>query len=401
MRAAMIGVLGLVVGGCFADDQGQPAMAAGAGAGGANFSSVAGDRGTGGASPGAAYVGKGGASAVQLQPELGGRGGSEADRQAATLSASHPGDVGLADNPAVIFFDDFETGWGRWSAPNADTEYLTLKSDGTAAHAGSGYLQSSVTVAHLEAKEYISSQSHIDFPESIGTVYLRYYAQFVGTAPTPHHWVRMTAGTPGFNGSGRANTVPPGDEGFWFDFDASNDDRFNFYVYWYNMRSGRCNDGSAVPGCAGDQGTSYYYGNVFQPPQAPFRRDEWFCVEMMTRANDVGQNNGALAFWIDDQLVGDYREGEPSGTWLRATFHTGGCEFSACTVPAPFEGFDFRSSEAVAFKSFVLDAYYERASSADRRAQLKEAGIMPGDAQTVLYDDVVIASERIGCRVAE
>jgi hypothetical protein len=31
------------------------------------------------------------------------------------------------------------------------------------------------------------------------------------------------------------------------------------------MRSGRCNDGSATPGCAGDQGTTYYYGNNFNP----------------------------------------------------------------------------------------------------------------------------------------
>ena len=61
--------------------------------------------------------------------------------------------------------------------------------------------------------------------------------------------------------------MPNGDEGFWFDLDANDDDVFNFYVYWYRMRSGRCNDGSATPGCAGDQGSTYYYGNVFRPPE--------------------------------------------------------------------------------------------------------------------------------------
>jgi hypothetical protein len=310
--------------------------------------------------------------------------------------------VGLGDDPAVIFFDDFETGWGRWDAPDADTEYLKMQSDAATAYAGSGYLQSSVTSAHLEAQEYISSQSHFNFPSSVERVFFRYYAQFVGTAPTPHHWVRMTAGTPEFNGSGRANRVPPGDEGFWFDFDANTDDVFNFYVYWYNMRSGRCNDGSVVPGCEGDQGNTYHYGNVFRPPeQTPFPRDEWFCVEMMASANTVGQMDGALAFWIDDRPVGDYQQGAPDGTWLRDSFHEGGCDFSACTDPEPFEGFDFRSSDAVAFKGFVLDAYYERASSADRRAILEAAGIVVSDAQTVFYDNVVVATERIGCRVPQ
>jgi hypothetical protein len=108
--------------------------------------------------------------------------------------------------------------------------------------------------------------------------------------------------------------------------------------------------------------------------------------------------DGELAFWIDDELIGDYRQGFPEGTWLRDSFHTGGCEFSACTEPSPFEGFDFRSASDVLFKGFVLDAYYERGSSQNRRAEMEERGIVVDDAQTILYDDLVIATERIGCR---
>jgi hypothetical protein len=324
-------------------------------------------------------------------------GGAPAD--GGSLSARYPGDVGLAQDPSVLFFDDCEAGWGRWSGPESDTATLNMQTDPELAHSGSGFLQSTVTSADLEASEYISSQSHIDFPERVPDVFLRFHARFVGTAPTPHHWVRMTAGIPSFEGSGLANTVPAGDEGFWFDLDASTDDVFNFYVYWHEMRSGRCNNGTAEPGCEGDQGTTYHYGNVLRPPeQTPFPRDQWFCIEMHARASTVGQSDGELAFWIEDQLVGDYRPGTPVGTWLRDSFHTGGCNFSACTEPVPFEGFDFRSSEDVLFKTFVLDAYYERGSSADKRDELEARGIVVDDAQTILYDDVVIATERIGCR---
>lgn len=360
---------------------------------------VSGGRGEGSGDGASGGVGDGGGSSGG-QGDLGESGGAgEMEVNGETLSSRYRGDVGLADDDAVLFFDNFEEGWGRWTAPQADTATLSIRNRDATAHQGSRYLESTVTSADLSVDEYISSQSHIDFPERVSDVYLRFYAQFVGTAPTPHHWIRMTAGTTDFNGSGQANMVPPGDEGFWFDFDANTDDVFNFYVYWYEMRSGRCNDGSVTDGCEGDQESTYYYGNTFRPPeQTPFPRNEWFCIEMRSKANSVGQSDGLLSFWINDQLVGDFRSGFPDGTWLRDSFHPGGCDFSACTDPKPFEGFDFRTSEDVLFKAFVLDAYYERGSTQGKRETLEEKGISVDDAQTVLYDDIVIAKERIGCR---
>jgi hypothetical protein len=315
-----------------------------------------------------------------------------------TLSDRYPDEAGLASDPAVLFHDDFEQGWGKWDSPTQDTATLAIATGTSTAHAGSRYLRSTVTEAQLAADQYISSSTKLVFSRRVDTVYWRFYARFVGIAPPPHHWVRMAAGTPAYSSSGLANTVPPGDQGFWFDFDASIDDVFNFYVYWYKMRSGRCNDGSGTPDCAGDQGTTYYYGNGFQPPnQQSMARDTWFCVEIMARANRVGTSDGALAFSINGKLVGDYRPGYPSGTWLRDSFHTGGCSYSACTPPLPFEGFDFRSSSDVQFKGLFLDAYYERGSTADRRAQLEAKGLTVLREQTVDYDDVVVATEPIGC----
>lgn len=315
-----------------------------------------------------------------------------------TLSERYPGDEGLAADPAVLFFDDFEDGWGRWDAPTADTRYLHLETDAATANAGARYLRSTVTTEHLQENMYISSSTRVTHAR-VDEIYWRFYARFPELAPNPHHWVRMAAGTEDWNGSGRANMVPPGDEGFWFDFDTNIDDVFNFYAYWYRMRSGRCNDGSATPGCEGDQGTTYHYGNTFRPPgQTAFPRDRWFCIETHARANTVGTSDGALTFWIDDELVGEYRAGHPEGTWLRDQFHTGGCSFSACTEPQPFEGFDFRSDDDVRFKSFMLDAYYERDTSARRRQQMEERGLTVSDRHTILYDDVVVATQRIGCR---
>ncbi len=342
------------------------------------------------------------AGAAPGSPARGGAslGDGSGGGSAATLSERYPGDDGIASDTAVVFHDDFEEGWGRWASPQDDTRYLHLLRDPEQAHGGDRYLRSTVTAADLEQDEYISSSTRAELPRRVDEIYWRFHARFHGVAPNPHHWVRAAAGTEAWESSGLANTVPSGDDGFWFDFDADTSDVFNFYVYWYQMRSGRCNDGSVVPGCAGDQGTTYYYGNVFRPPgQSPFPRDEWFCIEIMARANSMGARDGQLAFWIDGALVGEYRQGHPEGTWLRATFHTGGCDFSACTEPVPFEGFDFRSSEDVRFKRIFLDAYYERGSFASKKAELESRGLSVSDEQTIDYDDVVVATERVGCRV--
>ena len=329
----------------------------------------------------------------------GGHVGDDSGDGGATLSDRYPGDVGIGADPAVLFHDDFEGGWGQWDAPAADTPYLFLEQDGAVAHAGTRYLRSTVTTQQLAQDEYISASPRADFDRRVPEMYWRFYARFPNVAPNPHHWIRTSAGNATWDSSGLANTVPDGDEGFWFDFDIDNDDVFDFYVYWHAMRSGRCNDGTASPGCDGDQGTTYYYGNSFQPPgQTPYPRDQWVCIEIRAKANTVGSSDGELAFWIDDQLVEDYRPGNPIGTWLRDAFHTGGCEFSACTPPVPFEGFDFRTSEDVGFKSIFLDAYYERDSSAAKRAELEGRGLTVSDEQTIYYDDIVAATERIGCR---
>ena len=232
----------------------------------------------------------------------------------------------------------------------------------------------------------MSSQIQFVFPNSVETVYWRFHAKFVGRTATPHHWVRMAAGTPDFQSDGLANTVPDGDKGFWFDLDARPGDIFAFYVYWYKMRSGRCNDGTAIPGCAGDQGTTYHYGNNFVPAnQYTFPRDKWFCLEIKASANTIGRSDGSLALWLDDTLVGEYKPGSPRGRWLRDNFFTWGQYYRP---DQDFEGFDFRSSPAVQFKRVVLDAYYQENTL---------PAVAP-DTQEIHYDDVVVATSRIGCR---
>lgn len=311
------------------------------------------------------------------------------------LSAKHPRDEGMAADPAVLFASDFEKDLAGFTDYTKDPARIAVVTDPAVAHGGSKYLSATVTKTMLKGSlgPYVAAMAQVRLSKAVDQVYWRFHVRFVGKSAVPHHWVRLAAGNAAYDSDGLANTVPPGNGGFWFDFDARDDGLFGFYAYWHKMRSGRCNDGTAVPGCAGDQGTTYYYGNNFVPAgQAAFPRDAWFCVELMAKANTVGSTDGALSYWKDDALVGAYEPGKPRGRWLRDNFFSWGPYF---VDERAFEGFDFRTATDVRFKKITLDAYYELGSLTQRE---KDRGVTFPEAQQILYDDVVVATERIGCR---
>ncbi len=321
--------------------------------------------------------------------------------QAATLSQLYPNDVGIKTAPGVLFSSDFEndlSGWSNvsWADPGLSNQAELMKVINSAADAkgGSRYLQSKVTKTQLNTNggdyQYISAQVQHRLASPSDVIYVRFYARYLGQTETPHHWIRIGAGN---NPGGLANSVPGGDSHFWFDLDPDDSGFLKFYVYWHEMKSGRCENGTAIPGCAGDQGYTYYYGNTFNPAnQSAFPRDQWFCIEYMAKANTPNMNDGELVLWKNDQLVGEYKTGAPVGHWRRDAFLTFGPWFNPGTFGSyPFEGFNFRTSTAVKFTYLSVDAYYQRDTTTNSNAP---------EAQQIDYDDFVVATQRIGCKVS-
>ena len=356
--------------------------------GSGGVSGSAGSSGTGGGN-----AGSGGATDAASDGSRDARSADVADGAwPIPISTGYPKDNGIGGDPRVLLYANFENGLTGFTRYTQDSSQIAVLTDAVVANGGEKYLRAQVTRTQLAANPYISANAQYDFSRRVPQVYWRFYARFVGTTAVPHHWVRVGAGDPTFQSDGLANTLPAGDKGFWFDLDARRDQFFNFYVYWYQMRSGRCNDGTTVPGCAGDQGTTYFYGNNFTPAgQSAFPRDAWFCLEIMAKANGVGQKDGELALWMNDALVGEYRTGIPRGRWLRDNFYSWGPYFQDVQA---FDGFDFRSSSDVLLKRITLDAYYEKGSLDD----LAMTTPVP-EAQIILYDDVVVATDRIGCKI--
>ncbi|MCA9260996.1 MAG: hypothetical protein KDA61_17395, partial [Planctomycetales bacterium] len=139
------------------------------------------------------------------------------------------------------------------------------------------------------------------------------------------------------------------------------------------------------------------WGNSFlQDSHLQVRRGEWICLETMVQMNDVGQSNGELALWINGQLVSQLGPGYPLGKWTFDKFipnqggegvrwnHELNRRESYRTAPSgdPFEGFRFRTNEALNVNFLWLYVYLTKGSQ--------------GHVNRVWFDDVVVAKEYIG-----
>jgi hypothetical protein len=315
----------------------------------------------------------------------------------ATLSQQYPGDTFDLAHPALILATSFEDGTTGWNLSSYTNDTWQVVQDASQAAHGDRALKFGFTLSGLQSRGAASVQATARFPlPASGTYYLRYYMRYGTGTARPHHGNNTRVHAPGFDQGGTAGLRPEGDQRFNTTIDLEPDGKQFFYTYWHEMRSGRCNDGSATPGCAGDQGVTYYYGNVFKPPsQTPVDRFEWHCYELKLRANTPNQYDGEQALWIDDVLVGEFKTGTPLGAWLRAAFFTEG-EWGTGDRQVPFEGYNFRTSSAVNQVRVTLEIYQQWDTMTQRRADTPDKA----EEQAVFYDDVVIASQRIGCRVA-
>jgi hypothetical protein len=350
-----------------------PTTTAGTGTGGG---AGAGGSGTGGSGTGA--TGSGGEGAAD-----------------ATLSERYPNDEWDLDNPAILFASDFEDGLTGWDMESYTGDNFEAVSDPAEASAGNGSLKLSFTLTGLESRGDASVRANVRFTNETGTYYVRYYMRYQDGTARPHHGNNTRVYAPGFDIGGTAGILPAGDERFNTTIDLDEESRQFFYSYWHEMRSGRCNDGTATPGCEGDQGTTYYYGNRFKPAdQSVVDRYEWHCYEYRIRSNTPNEYDGEQGLWTDDALVGIFRTGEPLGQWLRDNFYTMGEWGTEPTTP--FEGYNWRTSSAVAEVRVTFEIYQEWGTLNENRDDTP----VKTEEQAVFYDDVVIATERIGCRVA-
>jgi hypothetical protein len=263
-----------------------------------------------------------------------------------------PRALAALERPGRVFFSD------GFESPDSLKMYFEIRGlregraklvAGTAtAHSGTGAIQ--FTAVANDGRESGAGASGWFGPEGYPCVSFRRYVKFAadydqGNLNHVGGGLAAVAGANRWQAMGSAGIRPRGDDHFNSNFEPwcawrryAPPGYMFLYTYWMDMR--RDPDG-------------HYWGNMLGPSEKErivLRRDRWYCLEHMIRANDVGKANGELAAWIDGRLYIHY------------------------------QGFRWRTSADVNLKRFDVGVYVHRATRDN----------------TVWYDDVALSTGYIG-----
>jgi hypothetical protein len=295
------------------------------------------------------------------------------------LAAKYPADRGLADDPAVLWFEDFE---GvevadlakRWDSVNNKNErVIAWQEDVPIGALGKRSIELSATVSENDGG-YLYKK----LPREVDTAFARFYVKFPQDAGYIHHFVHFGGYRPATRWpQGGAGDRPRGDERMTVGIEPYGDSGrlqppgyWNFYPYWHEMKASVGNR---------------YWGNSITPPQpAVVPRDKWQCVEIMLKANTPGERDGELALWLDGQLSMHVRRGSPRGEWTGMGFRLleeGG---------EPFEGFSWRTSPELRINFFWLLHYVTDTNQRRNRVGDKSAPVR------VQFDNIVVSEKYVG-----
>ena len=235
------------------------------------------------------------------------------------IAAAYPNDDGIADDPAVVFFDDFEsyadqTGlWDRWDN--------TFQQDQTRIATEAENIW-----AGAQAVEFTLPQQDVELSNAVVKVvsperdvlFLRYYSKFStpfdvvgsshnGSSISAHYEDENGQSTPGIpadgmnkflvayeNWRGEAETMSPGD--------------LNVYVYHPLQRDNYGDHFFPTRLVMPNTSLPFDFGPDFIPRDDVIQElDRWYCYELMVQANTPGELDGRIAFWLDGVLAADFQ----------------------------------------------------------------------------------------------
>lgn len=303
---------------------------------------------------------------------------------ATTLAARYPGDIGIDAEPSVVWHENFAetdvSALARRYDDVSNANGMTLVADVPAASSGQH------AVKMVSGGAAAATHLYKNFSSGHDELYYRYYVKYAGAGPWHHSGLWFGGYNPGLAYPyPHAGLRPAGNDRFLIGLEpqaSANDPTMDFYAYWMQMRSWRANP----TGAAGD-----YYGNsMVHNKRFAVASDAWTCFEIHLKVNpDPASGAGAvLEVWQDDSLVRRFDDTGPFGYWVADKFCPHDADGTECTTYRPGNPTlvlldqQWRSTAALQINNVWLQNYN------DRPAQ-----------SSMLYDDVVVATKRIGCTV--
>jgi hypothetical protein len=272
------------------------------------------------------------------------------------LAARYPGDVGIEQEPAVLFADNFESGdLQKW-----DERRGSAVVSEAAPQAGRWCVDMTMHRGRDHGGDTIKW-----FLPGADRVYARFYVKFSANYQYAHHFVWLSANHPRnkWSSFGKAGKKPDGLTYFSTGMEP-------WFAWGKNPPPGEVNLYAYFPDMEIDPKMDFYWGNGFFPPgpgkgaAAASHRvipplDRWHCWEFMLQANSApGQADGRQAMWVDGQLAGE------------------------------FNGIRWREDAGLKVNCLWLQHYGGDSGDPTKR-------YWP-ESQTVWFDDIVVAREYIG-----
>jgi len=353
----------------------------------AHDGSVAGAAGGPGHDSDAAVDGDAGAAA---DSDVSGKsGGPTGDGGAAGvgLSSKYPCDQGLASDPAVVWLEDFEEGSvsavvSRYDNANHPAG-MTLVSDVPPSSCGKASLKltSGVNANATDLYKRLVP-GHDEW-------FVRWYAKYQAGIQWHHAGVWFGGYDPPLPyPDPQAGLKPNGDDRFSIAVEpvwgvGQPNPRFDYYNYWMQMHSWM-----QTP-----QGSTAYYGNSLVH-RASFTADDdaWICLEVHVKLDtDVTSSAGAvLEVWKNDALVQHLDAQAPTGCWIKDKFCVQG--------PNGADGSECTSYPNLCTQPYVpLDMQWRSTTSLQLDYFWPQNYITSGPDGSVEYDDMVVATTRVGC----
>ncbi len=303
------------------------------------------------------------------------------------LAANYPGDANIANDPNVIFTEDFEEGTieqigQRWGAVKGHRPWGTLikpesmtLTDNTPDNSAGN--RSLLITADLK-KEHGSGYLFTTF-EDLDKAFLRFYAKFAPGHGYQHHSVMLGCSIEKHPWPfPKAGTKPNGDDHMWvltdpigFSGKYPPPGLWCLYCYWPEMKM---------------SSDKKYWGNVIKAADpVPVSPGKWQCVELMIKMNSApDKRDGEFALWIDGKLTMHIKKGIPRSNWSGMGFDllkSGG---------QPFEGLLLRTDMNLKINTLWLEHYV------DLGAQTGNNVKNPQMINPAYFDNLVIAKSYIG-----
>ncbi|MCF6332318.1 MAG: hypothetical protein L3J11_03460 [Draconibacterium sp.] len=298
----------------------------------------------------------------------------------AQLANSYPNDVGIENDPNVLYVEKFEDGITNILSRYDDIKNSTgmfLDTDVPSGSLG----QNSIKMTSKTGGENNGGHLFRSFtPGFEGTVYLRYYVKYPSTSEGYFHHESLWFG--GYNpatnwGNPRAGTCGLGNSRLSISYEPvwqkTSPIGMDTYLYWGDMRS--WDGGNSCYGnvMIAEGRTEWKGAPADDNPTVDF--DQWMCVEVMIKLNNpVTAYNGELRIWQNGVETGYWGPGFPNGHWGNDKWYNNPGD-------PPFEGFRWRTDSKLNINWIWLEFYHDNPDAPS--SYLK-------------FDHVVMAKEYIG-----